>query len=105
MDGGADVADEAVDVIFAGFAVEPATLAEAGVIYEVANYAFHEIFAIYENQRAGFVAVCWAYICHFLLKRAEEHVFREKIFVEGSDELGFFVDYYFRNPHDCVLLG
>jgi len=50
LDGGADVAYEAVDVVFAGFAVESATLAETGVVYEVADYAFHEVFAVYENQ-------------------------------------------------------
>ena len=49
MDGCADVAHEAVDVVFAGFAVESAGLAEARVVDEVSDYAFHEVFAVDED--------------------------------------------------------
>jgi hypothetical protein len=40
---------EAVNVVLAGFAVESAGLAETGVVYEVADYAFHEVFAVDED--------------------------------------------------------
>jgi hypothetical protein len=49
LDGCADVAHETVNVVFAGFAVEPAGLAEARVVYQVSDYAFHEVFAVDED--------------------------------------------------------
>jgi hypothetical protein len=48
LDGGANVPHETVDVVFAGFAVKPTRLAEAGVVYQVSDYAFHEVFAVDE---------------------------------------------------------
>jgi hypothetical protein len=44
-----NIAHEAVDVVFAGFAVKPTRLAETGVVYEVAYYAFHEVFTVDED--------------------------------------------------------
>jgi len=49
LHGSANVAYKAVNVVFAGFAVKPAGLAEAGVIYQVSDYAFHEVFAVNKN--------------------------------------------------------
>jgi hypothetical protein len=44
-----DVAHETVNVVLAGFAVKPARLAEARIVYQVSYYAFHEVFAVDEN--------------------------------------------------------
>jgi hypothetical protein len=49
LDGCADVADEAVHVVLAGFAVEPTGFAVAGVIDDVADDALHEVLAVDED--------------------------------------------------------
>jgi hypothetical protein len=49
LNSAADVAYKAVHVVLAGFAVKPARLAEARVVYQVSDYAFHEVFAVDEN--------------------------------------------------------
>ena len=49
LDGSADVAHEAVQIVFAGFAVKPTRLAETWVVDEIADYAFHEILAVDKN--------------------------------------------------------
>jgi hypothetical protein len=49
LNGCTDASDEAVDVVLAGLAVEPAGLAEAGVVYQVSYNAFHEVLTVDED--------------------------------------------------------